>query len=37
MFLASTWARARGGGPPPAAPDDALDARIDADLARERL
>lgn len=37
LFLARTWARGRGGGSPPAAPDDALDARIDADLARERL
>ena len=39
LLLARAWARGRGGGPPPppAVPGDALDARIDADLAREQL
>jgi cytochrome c-type biogenesis protein CcmH len=39
LLLARAWARGRDGGgpPPPAVPGDALDARIDADLAREQL
>jgi len=37
LALAMAWARGRGGPPPPAAPaaDAAMDARIDADLARD--
>jgi cytochrome c-type biogenesis protein CcmH len=37
LALAMAWARGRGGGPSPAAPaaDPGMDARIDADLARE--
>jgi cytochrome c-type biogenesis protein CcmH len=38
VLLARAWSSSRGGGdgqPPPAAPDAEMDARIDAELARE--
>ena len=38
VLLARAWSGGRGGGdgpPPPAAPDAEMDARIDAELARE--
>jgi cytochrome c-type biogenesis protein CcmH len=39
VALARAWARGRGGGPPDdhPPPDDAMDRRIDADLAREEV
>jgi cytochrome c-type biogenesis protein CcmH len=38
LALARAWAKGRGGGPsPPAAPDDALNRRIDAEIAGGEL